>query len=217
MVLGSIPVAVISPSDFAPASSKEFLDIQPIRVWIHSETRAWHGKSIQSRVKVFLVTYISGNKSFFFLPYAESFEKNFIKILNISFCWFQGTCGQLRKTKIGRFEAEELAVTEEKNFRLSQKKRFLEPIKKNPYIVNYYWASVSNYVYSTILVITKIYIFPLYFTSVSLLIMRSQTAWIYSCILSLLKLYRLFWFYKLDVLNIFDINIVWPYQICKFI
>ena len=28
MVLGSSPVAVISPSDFAPASSKEFLDIQ---------------------------------------------------------------------------------------------------------------------------------------------------------------------------------------------
>ena len=28
MVLGSNPVAVISPSDFAPASSKEFLDIQ---------------------------------------------------------------------------------------------------------------------------------------------------------------------------------------------
>ena len=28
MVLGSSPVAVTSPSDFAPASSKEFLDIQ---------------------------------------------------------------------------------------------------------------------------------------------------------------------------------------------
>ena len=28
MVLGSSPVAVASPSDFAPASSKEFLDIQ---------------------------------------------------------------------------------------------------------------------------------------------------------------------------------------------
>ena len=30
MVLGSSPVAVTSPSDFAPASSKEFLDIQAI-------------------------------------------------------------------------------------------------------------------------------------------------------------------------------------------
>ena len=28
MVLGSSPVAVTSPSNFAPASSKEFLDIQ---------------------------------------------------------------------------------------------------------------------------------------------------------------------------------------------
>ena len=28
MVLGSSPVAVTSPSDFAPASRKEFLDIQ---------------------------------------------------------------------------------------------------------------------------------------------------------------------------------------------
>ena len=28
MALGSIPVAVTSPSDFVPASSKEFLDIQ---------------------------------------------------------------------------------------------------------------------------------------------------------------------------------------------
>ena len=28
MVLGSSPVAATSPSDFAPASSKEFLDIQ---------------------------------------------------------------------------------------------------------------------------------------------------------------------------------------------
>ena len=28
MILGSSPVAVTSPSDFAPASSKEFLDIQ---------------------------------------------------------------------------------------------------------------------------------------------------------------------------------------------
>ena len=30
MVLGSIPVAVTSPSDFAPASSEEFLGIQAI-------------------------------------------------------------------------------------------------------------------------------------------------------------------------------------------
>ena len=61
--------------------------------------------------------------------------------------------------------------------RLSQKKRFLEPIAKNPCIVNYWWTGINNYVYSIILVITKIYIFYLhYFTSVLLLIMRSQPA-----------------------------------------
>ena len=32
----------------APASSKEFLDIQAnCRVWIHSETRTWHDNNIQ--------------------------------------------------------------------------------------------------------------------------------------------------------------------------
>ena len=39
VVVGSSPVAVTDTSDFAPASSKEFLDIQATRVWIHSETR----------------------------------------------------------------------------------------------------------------------------------------------------------------------------------
>ena len=61
--------------------------------------------------------------------------------------------------------------------RLSQKERFSEPIAKNPDIVNYWWTGVNNYVYSTILVITKIYIFFLiYFTSLCLLIMQSQPA-----------------------------------------
>ena len=33
----------------APASSKEFLDIQVnYRVWIHPETRTWHDNDIQS-------------------------------------------------------------------------------------------------------------------------------------------------------------------------
>ena len=54
----------------------------------------------------------------------------------ISFC-FLPIFAQLKKTKIGRFKAEELAVTGKKNFRLSQKERFLDPIEKNPYIVNY--------------------------------------------------------------------------------
>ena len=92
------------------------------------------------------------------------------------FCRFLDTCRQLRKTKIGIFEAEELAVTGEKIFRSSQKERILESIEKNSYIVNYWWAGVSNYVYNTILVITKIYISLLYFTSVLLWIMLSQPA-----------------------------------------
>ena len=42
---------------------------------------------------------------------------------------------------------------------------------------NYWWAGVRYYVYNTILVITKIYIFlPLYFTSVLWLIIRRQPA-----------------------------------------
>ena len=66
-----------------------------------------------------------------------------------------------RKTKIGRFKAEELTITEEKSFWLSQRERFLATIEKNLY----WWASV----YSTILVITEIYIFLLLdFTSVLL-------------------------------------------------
>ena len=37
-----------------PASSKDFLDIQAtIRVWIHSETRAWHDKNIQLSSLIF--------------------------------------------------------------------------------------------------------------------------------------------------------------------
>ena len=47
MVLGSTPVAVTSPSDFAPASSKEYLDIQAaiecgfILKQVRDMTRTW--------------------------------------------------------------------------------------------------------------------------------------------------------------------------------
>ena len=44
------------------------------------------------------------------------------------------------------------------------------------HLSSYWWAGVSNYVSNTISVITKIYIFLLYFPSVSLLIIRSQPA-----------------------------------------
>ena len=63
-------------------------------------------------------------------------------------------------------------------FRLTQKERFFEPIEKLIYIFNCWWAGVSNCVYSTNLVITKIYTFRLYITSVLLLIMWGQPAWI---------------------------------------
>ena len=39
----------------APASSKEFFDIQAnYRVWIHSETRAWHDNNIQKSTMILL-------------------------------------------------------------------------------------------------------------------------------------------------------------------
>ena len=49
MVLGSIPVAVTSPSNFAPASRKEFLNIQAIiecgftLKWVRDMTRTYSG------------------------------------------------------------------------------------------------------------------------------------------------------------------------------
>ena len=56
--MGSSPVAVTYSSDFAPASSKEFLDIQAnYRVWIHSETRMWHDKNIQTTE--YFIGYVS--------------------------------------------------------------------------------------------------------------------------------------------------------------
>ena len=61
-------------------------------------------------------------------------------------------------------------------FLIISKGKVLRADRKNPYIFNYWWAGVSNYVYSKTLVITKIYIFILYFTLVLLLIMRSQPA-----------------------------------------
>ena len=58
----------------------------------------------------------------------------------------------------------------------SKGKIFRAHPKKNPYIINYWWAGFSNYGYSTNWAITKIYIFLLYFTSVLLLMMQSQPA-----------------------------------------
>ena len=52
----------------APASSKEFLDIEAnYRVWIHSETRTWHDNSIQSVGFLQCTMVISKIKYNFFL------------------------------------------------------------------------------------------------------------------------------------------------------
>ena len=100
------------------------------------------------------------------------------------------------------------------DFQSSQKERFVELIGKSPYILNYLEAGVSNYVCSITLVITKIYVFPiLYFTSVLLLIMRSQPSLIAWTVTSTAAFY-LCWstqnilVYELGAFYIFDINIV---------
>ena len=53
---------------------------------------------------------------------------------------FLDTCGQLKKTKIGRFEAEELAVFREKMFHYLRRKKKdkKKSIEKSPYIVSYW-------------------------------------------------------------------------------
>ena len=105
-------------------------------------------------------------------------------------------------------------------FWLTQKDRFLKPIKKTPYIVNYWWTGVSDC--SIIFVITKIYIFlRLYFTLVSLLIMQSQPSSIARTVTSTVAFYHC-WSYTEDShlwirCDIFYINIACPYEICEFI
>ena len=59
MVLGSSPVAVTSPSDLVPASSKEFLDIQAtIECGFTLKTCMWHDKNIQSLLSVLLLSML---------------------------------------------------------------------------------------------------------------------------------------------------------------
>ena len=49
-------VVVTQTSDMAPTSSEEFLDIQAnYRVWIHSESRAWHDNNRHSNQTKFAV------------------------------------------------------------------------------------------------------------------------------------------------------------------
>ena len=105
-------------------------------------------------------------------------------------------------------------------FRLSRKES-IRADQKNPYMADYWWAGINNY--STILMITKIYMFILlYFTLVLLLIMRSQPvsiAWQQHLQLHLIivEVTPNILIDELDVIYIFDINIVYLYEICRFI
>ena len=74
------------------------------------------------------------------------------------FCQFPTVADNSGKPKSVDSKQKNKLKLGEKNF-LDYLKRFLKPIKKNPYTVNYWWTCVSNYVCSAILVITKIYIF----------------------------------------------------------
>ena len=98
------------------------------------------------------------------------------------------------------------------NFRLSKKKRFLEQIERSPFIVNYLWAGVNNYVHSIMLVITKIYVSSSLF-HFSFVIEAKPTY--HDCVNSnicryfmIVEVARIILIYKLDLLYIFDINIV---------
>ena len=81
---------------------------------------------------------------------------------------------------------------------------------------NYWWAGINNFVYSTILVVTELYIF-LFFTSVLLLIKRSQPFSIAWILMSTAAFYYCWSYMEHSALYIFDINIVQPYEICEFI
>ena len=85
------------------------------------------------------------------------------------------------KPKLVDSTQKNFAVTGDRNFQLPPKNRVLEPIEKK---------SVDCYVYSTILVITKSYIFLLYFTSVLLFIMRSQPDLIVWTVTSTVEFYH---------------------------
>ena len=96
-----------------------------------------------------------------------------------------------RKTKIGRFEGEELAVTEEKSFWLSQRERFLETIEKiltgEPMSkALFWWSRRSIYFF--------FFIFLQFCCNAKPTCLDYVNSNIYSRILSLLKLHVTFWF-----------------------
>ena len=86
------------------------------------------------------------------------------------------------------------------------------------YLSKYWWDGISNYVYSTILVITKIYVLILpYFTSVLIEIIRSQPTSIAWIVTSTAAFYHHWNFTEHSMLYIFNIDIFCPYEICIFI
>ena len=70
MVLGSSPVAVTETLDFAPVSSKEFLDIQ---------ATVESGFTLK-RVRDMIRTYSHGVNYFFFKPYCRAKYNFYVKI-----------------------------------------------------------------------------------------------------------------------------------------
>ena len=108
------------------------------------------------------------------------------------------------------------------NFRLSQNERLLGPIEKSPYIDNYLWAGVGKYGYSIILVIAKIYIFPLLCFTLVLLLKQSQPCSIAWTVTSTAAFCHCWSYMKHSDLWIIFVVYIWywhsfPYEICKFI
>ena len=91
---------------------------------------------------------------------------------------FPDTFGQLRTTWTNwSIQCRNLAATIEEFLIIWKEKVFKADRKKSLSRFNYWQATISSCIYSTMLVIRKIYIFlPLYFNSVFLLIMWSQPA-----------------------------------------
>ena len=104
-----------------------------------------------------------------------------------------------------KFEAEKLAV-------LTGDLSLKADLKKSFFCYKYWWASISNYVYNTILVMTKIYIYIYFFLFYFIIViddvkptyLDSVNSNIYSCILSLLKLYGIVSLY-MRIYLIFDL------------
>ena len=96
--------------------------------------------------------------------YRSSPDPDFLGVtvsIHVIYCRFLPFPRHLRSTQENQnwsFQSKRIRCNWGENVWLSQKDRFLEPVEKSPYIVKYLWAGVSSYVYSIILVITKIYI-----------------------------------------------------------